>query len=57
MFDYIIFNVHTATCTENGITYKEGDTWNPYFSKFGVVKCQQCSCKVPLSLSVNISLY
>ena len=37
---------HIATCTENGIIYQEGDVWNPYFSKFGVIKCQICTCKV-----------
>ena len=44
LFKWSMF--YAATCTENGITYQEGDVWNPYFSKFGVVKCQICTCKV-----------
>jgi len=35
-----------ATCEENGITYQDGDIWNPYFPKFGVLKCQNCTCRV-----------
>ncbi|XP_065889353.1 chordin-like isoform X2 [Dysidea avara] len=38
-------NLEQATCEENGITYQDGDIWNPYFPKFGVLKCQNCTCK------------
>jgi len=33
-------------CKENGFIYQEGDVWNPYFPKFGVVECFDCTCKV-----------
>ncbi|XP_065889325.1 chordin-like [Dysidea avara] len=35
----------SATCEQNGITYQDGDVWNPYFPKFGVLKCSNCTCK------------
>ncbi|XP_065889336.1 chordin-like [Dysidea avara] len=38
-------NLEQATCEENGITYQDGDVWNPYFPKFGVLKCSNCTCK------------
>ena len=34
------------TCKEHGITYQDGDTWNPYYPRFGVLDCFMCTCKV-----------
>ena len=33
-------------CQELGITYQDGDTWNPYYPRFGVLDCYLCTCKV-----------
>ncbi|XP_065889346.1 chordin-like protein 2 [Dysidea avara] len=33
------------TCKEHGITYQDGDTWNPYYPRFGVLDCFLCICK------------
>ena len=46
MCEWFQLTFYAAICTENGITYQEGDVWNPYFSKFGVIKCQICTCEV-----------
>ncbi|XP_065888420.1 chordin-like protein 2 [Dysidea avara] len=32
-------------CKEHGITYQDGDTWNPYYPRFGVLDCYLCTCK------------
>ena len=40
------FQNFVVTCVQNGITYQDGDVWNPYFPKFGILKCQTCTCKV-----------
>ncbi|XP_065889345.1 chordin-like protein 1 isoform X2 [Dysidea avara] len=33
------------TCKEHGIIYHDGDTWNPYYPRFGVLDCYLCTCK------------
>ena len=43
---YIVIIVLAVTCKQNGFIYQDGDVWNPYFPKFGVVDCLNCTCTV-----------
>ena len=42
----ILYHTVAVTCKQNGFIYQEGDVWNPYYPKFGVVDCLNCTCKV-----------